>query len=163
MDARLLLIGLMVWLQSGALQAADVLGEEAPDFVLKSLSGENLRLSEFRGEVVLLNFWASWCGPCRDEMPRLESLRERYERVGLRLLSVSLDDDSRGLRETVEGFDVRFPILVDAGREVARRFGIDDMPATLLIDREGVVRHVSEGRRGRDEDYTEALRALLDN
>ena len=76
------------------LASSGLTGQPAPDFALKSSSGENLRLSEYRGDVVMINFWATWCGPCRQEMPLLDELYTRYQRVGFNLLGVNIDDDS---------------------------------------------------------------------
>ena len=78
-----------------SLASSGLEGQAAPDFALKSSTGENLRLSEYRGDVVMINFWATWCGPCRQEMPLLDELYARYQRVGFNLLGVNIDDDSR--------------------------------------------------------------------
>ena len=76
----------------------------APDFVLKSLDGENLRLSEYRGQIVVMNFWASWCGRCRDQLPSLENLHERYGDSGMQILSVNLDGDIEKARQVKPRF-----------------------------------------------------------
>ena len=79
---------------ASSLASSGMEGQTAPDFALKSSTGENLRLSEYRGDVVMINFWATWCGPCRQEMPLLDELYNRYQRVGFNLLGVNIDDDS---------------------------------------------------------------------
>lgn len=137
-------------------------GTLAPDFALRSLAGQNLRLSEYRGEVVMLSFWASWCGQCRQEIPELEDLYQRYQRVGLTLLGVSIDDDRRKTEDMVQTLEVSFPVLMDERREVSRLYRVDDMPAAVLIDREGTVRytHYGYGRKHR-ERYLEQIRELL--
>ena len=81
--------------------ATQLLGAEAPDFVLKSLSGKNLRLSEYRGDVVMLSFWATWCGDCRAQLDELGAMRDRYQDAGVELLAVSLDQNARGRRATM--------------------------------------------------------------
>ena len=95
MKIRNLLTGLVFSVfAASSLASSGLAGQPAPDFVLKSSTGENLRLSEYRGDVVMINFWATWCGPCRQEMPLLDELYSRYQRVGFNLLGVNIDDDS---------------------------------------------------------------------
>ncbi len=137
-------------------------GAPAPDFTLKSLSGENLRLSEFRGEVVMINFWATWCGPCRQELPELEALHRQYGQRGFRLLGVNIDDDRQRAVDMAKTLGVSFPVLFDTRKEVSRLYGVHAMPMTLLVDRDGEGRHVHLGyRRGYERTYLEQLRALL--
>src|SRR5215510_9735385 len=104
------LIGLLV--AAGAVSAATELkGAEAPDFVLKSFSGKNLRLSEYRGEVVMLSFWATWCGDCRAQLAELGAMRDRYQDAGVELLAVSLDQSSRQVSQAAAG--ASYPVLHD--------------------------------------------------
>ena len=145
-----------------ALAASALSGQAAPDFVLKSASGENLRLSEYRGDVVMINFWATWCGPCRQEMPLLDELYGRYQRVGFSLLGVNIDDDSRRAMQMVEDLGVSFPVLFDESKEVSRMYQVDAMPVTVLVDRQGNVRHVHHGYKpGYEQQYLTEIRALL--
>ena len=140
--------------------ATQLRGSEAPDFVLKSLSGKNLRLSEYRGEVVMLTFWAAWCGDCRAQLEELGAMRDRYQDAGVELLAVSLDQNAKQAGEA--SVDVTFPVLHDAGGEVGRLYDVTKMPLMVLIDRGGVVREVFEGfRRGNEEQYLEHVQALL--
>ena len=137
-------------------------GQPAPDFALKSSTGENMRLSEYRGDVVMINFWATWCGPCRQEMPLLDDLYARYQRVGFNLLGVNIDDDSRRAMKMVEELGVNFPVLFDARKEVSKLYNVDAMPVTVLVDREGTVRHVHHGYKpGYEEKYLTEIRSLL--
>ena len=140
--------------------ATQLLGAEAPDFVLKSLSGKNLRLSEYRGEVVMLTFWAAWCGDCRAQLAELGAMRERYQDAGVELLAVSLDQNVRAASEATA--EVSYPVLHDVGGDVGRLYDVTKMPVMVLIDRGGVVREVFEGfRRGNEEQYLERVQALL--
>jgi peroxiredoxin len=137
-------------------------GQQAPDFALKSSSGKNLRLSEYRGDVVLINFWATWCGPCRQEMPLLDELYTRYQRVGFNLLGVNIDDDSSRAMRMVDELGVHFPVLFDADKEVSKLYDVEAMPVTVLVDREGKVRHVHHGYKpGYEEKYLDQIRSLL--
>jgi peroxiredoxin len=145
-----------------SIASSDLAGQAAPDFVLKSSTGENLRLSEHRGDVVMINFWATWCGPCRQEMPLLDDLYARYERVGFSLLGVNIDDDSRRAMEMIEDLGVNFPVLFDSSKQVSELYEVEAMPVTVLIDREGIVRHVHHGYKpGYEDKYLTEIRALL--
>lgn len=154
-----LLMGLFA---ANSLATSGLAGQPAPDFALKSAQGSNLRLSEYRGEVVLINFWATWCGPCRQEMPLLDDLYRRYERVGFRLLGVNIDDDSSRAMQMVQDLGVSFPVLFDEKKEVSRLYQVEAMPVTVLVDREGTVRHVHLGYQpGYEDKYLTQIRALL--
>ena len=120
---------------ASSLAGSGLIGQVAPDFVLKSSSGENLRLSEYRGDVVMVNFWATWCGPCRQEMPLLDELYSRYQRVGFSLLGVNIDDDSRKAMNMIAELGVSFPVLFDSRKEVSKLYEVDAMPVTVIIDR----------------------------
>jgi DsbE subfamily thiol:disulfide oxidoreductase len=145
-----------------SLASSGLTGKAAPDFALKSSSGENLRLSEYRGDVVMVNFWATWCGPCRQEMPLLDELYSRYERVGFSLLGVNIDDDSRKAMRMVSELGVSFPVLFDARKEVSKLYEVDAMPVTVLIDREGTIRYVHHGYKpGYEDKYLDQIRSLL--
>jgi peroxiredoxin len=146
---------------AGSVSAASELqGAEAPDFVLKSLSGKNLRLSEYRGEVVMLSFWATWCGDCRAQLAQLASMRDRYRDAGVELLAVSLDQSARQASEATAA--ATYPVLHDPAGEVGRLYDVTKMPVMVLIDRGGVVREIFEGfRRGSEEQYLERVQALL--
>jgi len=154
--------GLFALLAAVSLAASSLEGTAAPDFALKSAGGENLRLSEYRGDVVMINFWATWCGPCRQEMPLLDDLYSRYERVGFRLLGVNIDDDSRRAMQMMEELGVSFPVLFDEKKEVSRLYQVEAMPVTVLVDRTGTVRHVHHGYKpGYEEKYLTEIRSLL--
>ncbi|RLA24922.1 MAG: TlpA family protein disulfide reductase [Gammaproteobacteria bacterium] len=147
---------------ASSLASSTLEGQSAPDFVLKSSSGNNLRLSEYRGDVVMINFWATWCGPCRQEMPLLDDLYGRYQRVGFTLLGVNIDDDSRRAMKMIEELGVNFPVLFDESKDVSKLYAVEAMPVTVLVDREGTVRHVHHGYKpGYEEKYLTEIRALL--
>jgi peroxiredoxin len=134
----------------------------APDFALKSMSGANLRLSEHVGEVVVVNFWATWCGPCREEMPVLERLHRQYSKAGLLVLGINMDEDTGGARAMARRLDVTFPVLFDAGKRVAKGYKVASMPATFIVDRDGHVRHQHLGYVPETaEAYEREVRTLL--
>lgn len=144
--------------------AGALVGQPAPDFALRSVQGENVRLSEHSGEVVLINFWATWCGPCRQEMPLLDEIYGKYRRAGLVLFSVNIDEPGSldAAREMAKTLGVSYPVLFDERKDVTRAYQASTMPLTVLIDRAGVVRYVSEGyKAGYETRYTDKLRELL--
>jgi peroxiredoxin len=134
----------------------------APDFALPARDGGELRLSELRGQVVMINFWATWCGPCRQEMPLLEQIHEKYEPLGFTMLGVNVEQDSAAAREWLKNIPVSFPILFDTKSAVSASFGVEAMPSSVLIDREGRVRHVHRGYKPGDEAvYADLIRGLV--
>lgn len=134
----------------------------APDFTLRSADGGNLRLGELRGRVVLVNFWATWCGPCKIEMPHLNRIYEKYRSAGFVLLGVNIDEDPRQAAAMAQRMGLKFPVLLDTDKAVSRRYALDSMPGTVLIDRDGKVRHVHRGYRdGMEETYERQVRELV--
>jgi len=153
---------LFIVVTATSVASSGLMGQSAPDFVLKSASGSNLRLSEFRGDVVMINFWATWCGPCRQEMPLLDELYTRYQRVGFNLLGVNIDDDSRKAIQMIEELGVHFPVLFDESKVVSKLYEVNAMPVTILVDRSGTVRHVHHGYKpGYEDKYLTEIRSLL--
>lgn len=134
----------------------------APDFTLRTLGGPNLRLQEQRGRVVLVNFWATWCGPCRQEMPHMNRLYEKYRASGFVLLGVNVDEDPRNAASVAAKLGVTFPVLFDTDKKVSRLYQLSTMPSTLLIDRDGRVRYVHRGYMdGYENTYEKQIRELL--
>lgn len=155
------LTGLAVLLSAG-IANADVDAGPAPDFTLKSHSGDNLRLSEFRGEVVMINFWASWCGPCRQEMPLLDELYTQYQPLGFTILGVNVEEDSTKAKKLLKDIPVSFPVLFDNESEVSKLYKVVAMPSTVLVDRDGNVRYLHQGYKpGYEEHYQEQVRTLI--
>jgi peroxiredoxin len=135
----------------------------APDFALRAAGGTNHRLSEHRGEVVALVFWASWCGDCRRELERFERLRRTYGNVGLVVYGVNIDKE-RAIAGAISGAaDIGYPVLIDAGREVSRLYRADRLPLIVLIDRNGIVRARYDALDEREErGLMVGLRDLID-
>jgi len=136
--------------------------QSAPDFTLRSADGAPVRLAEQRGQVVMVNFWATWCAPCRIEMPHLARLYDKYRAAGFQLLAVNIDDDPRQGAAAAQRLGLKFPVLLDPDKAVTRRWDVGTMPSTVLIDRDGRVRHVHQGYRdGLEQAYEQQLRTLL--
>jgi peroxiredoxin len=159
---RALLLWATLLAGSGAARAAVQPSAPAPDFTLRSMAGPNLRLNEQRGRVVMVNFWATWCGPCRQEMPHLNKLYDKYRDSGFVLLGVNIDDNADKATDLATKLGLRFPVLLDTDKTVTRLYDMGSMPATVLIDREGKVRHLHRGyREGYELTYDSQVRALL--
>ena len=138
------------------------LKERAPDFTLKNLEGSNLRLEEYRGQVVLINFWASWCGPCRQEMPLLDRLHHRYEDTGFAVLGVNVEGEIEPAQDIVDKTNVTFPILIDDGQKVSEMYDLQAMPSTVVVDRDGLIRYIHLGYKPGDEaKYVEVVKQLI--
>jgi len=145
-----------------AFAAAPPVNALAPDFTLRGSDGRNVRLDELRGQVVLVNFWATWCGPCREEMPRLETLYEKYRKSGFVLLGVNVDDDPHVALATAAKLNVNFPVLLDTDKKVSKLYDLNTMPSTVVIDRDGKMRFLHRGyRAGTEADYEQQIRGLL--
>jgi peroxiredoxin len=143
--ARLAICAAVFQLSAAPVCADELLGQPAPDFALRSINGDNLRLSEYRSEVVVLTFWSDWCGKCRSALPVLDSLHRRYEAEGLRMLAVDVDGDLGKAKAFAAENDVNFPVLADIGQDVSRRYELNQMPLSVVLDREGNVRYVHKG------------------
>tara|TARA_B100001123_G_C15201853_1_gene983717 strand:- start:392 stop:907 length:516 start_codon:yes stop_codon:yes gene_type:complete len=115
-------------------------GENAPNFTLKNLDGKEISLSQFRGKHVLVNFWATWCGPCKIEMPSLEALYERFKDKNFTLLAISNDMFGANIvTPFVKAHKINFPILLDQQLKVSNAFGVVSLPTTFLIDPQGKI------------------------
>lgn len=155
-----LLLALM--LAAAAHAAEPRVGAPAPDFTLENRSGGTVSLSDLRGEVVLLNFWATWCPPCRQEMPLLDQIYSRYEALGFTLLGVNVEQDSRLADRFLADVPVTFPILLDPNEQVSKLYRVPAMPTTVIIDRQGTVRYIHYGfRPGDEETVHNEVRRLL--
>jgi peroxiredoxin len=125
--------------------AGPAVNKAAPDFVLKDTTGRNLRLSEYRGDTVVLSFWASSCGPCREAVSQLSELAAAPAVEAPVVLGVNLDGDAGLAASVASSLHLKFPTLVDARQSIGRLYDVEQLPLTLLIDRDGVVRGVWVG------------------
>ncbi|HEX9707932.1 MAG TPA: TlpA disulfide reductase family protein [Steroidobacteraceae bacterium] len=146
-----------------ALAASASDGVAAPDFALSSTAGTNYRLSEHRGEVVALVFWASWCGDCRRELERFERLRRTYGSVGLVVLGVNLDQEPERASALAGAAGIGYPVLLDSAKDVSKTYRADDLPLIVLIDRHGEIRARHDALDEREErGLLVNLRDLID-
>ena len=142
---------------------ATTISGPAPGFTLPSNGGEQVSLASLKGKVVMVNFWATWCVPCRQEMPHLQALYERYNGLGFELLAVNVEkDNAEGARKWLEETPVTFPVLFDSSNQVTKLYKVQTMPSTVLIGRDGTMRFIHHGYKpGYENDYQTQVRALL--
>ena len=153
-----LLLSLLLSSQAYALSV----GQKAPDFTLKSFTGKNLRLAEQRGKIILLNFWATWCTPCRQEIPQLNKIHQKYSRLGVSVWGVNIDKSDKVARSMANQLNVSYPILHDGNKSIGDTYSPTAMPYTLLIDRNGKIRKIYLGYvAGYEVKYEKDIRALL--
>jgi len=136
-------------------------GEPAPNFTLNDADGNAVSLGDLKGQVVMINFWASWCGPCRQEMPLLEQIHRKYEPLGFTLLGVNVEENSADGQAFLKDRPVSFPVLYDPENGVSQLYDVVAMPSTVLIDRRGNVRYLHHGYKpGYENEYMDQIRAL---
>jgi peroxiredoxin len=134
----------------------------APSFSLTSKGGSQVNLAQFKGQVVMINFWASWCGPCRQEMPLLEDIYKKYNKLGFTLLGVNVEPDSKAADDWLKQTPVSFPILYDKDSTVSQMYDVSGMPSTVIIDRKGNLRMLHHGYKPGDEnEYLNSIRTLI--
>jgi peroxiredoxin len=134
----------------------------APSFALPSRSGDTVTLEKYKGQVVMLNFWASWCGPCRHEMPLLDQMYKRYSALGFTLVGVNVEADTKDAEKWLAQTPVTFPVVFDKENKVSKLYDVNAMPSSVFIDRKGNVRYLHRGYKDGDEgEYLNQIRALL--
>ena len=142
--------------------AADKVSGPAPGFTLQSRDGGKVSLGSLKGDVVMINFWATWCVPCREEMPHLEALYQRYHKLGFKLLGVNVENDPEGAKKWLQETPVSFPVLFDTKNEVTKLYKVQTMPSTVIVARDGTVRYIHYGyKTGLEGDYQNEVRTLL--
>lgn len=151
-----------VLLGLSSLSSGEQLSGAAPDFTLKSNQGVNIRLEELKGEVVMLNFWASWCGPCRQEMPLMNEIFAKYEDLGFTILAVNVDENQADADRFLDAVPVDFPVVYDSTSEVSEMYSVDAMPTTVMIDRDGNKRFLHRGYKpGYEDQYAAQVKQLI--
>ena len=161
-----LALGCVLALGAGVASAAEtyeLLGQTAPDLVARGLSGENVRLSEHRGEVVVVSFWSGSCNTCRAQLEALDRIAKTYGSAGLTVIGVNLDDNARRAEKFARAQDVKFQLLVATAKSTGRDFRVDRLPMFVVVDRAGVLRAAHREFKSSDEaSYVRELRKLLD-
>jgi peroxiredoxin len=157
--------GCVLLLLAFAAAAADryaLLGQPAPDLVARGLDGENVRISEHRGEVVVVSFWSGSCSTCRAQLAALDRIAKTYASAGLTVIGVNLDDDLVRAGKFARSSGVQFPLLISTPENTGRDYGVDRVPMLVVVDRAGVLRAAHREFKARDEaTYVRELRAFL--
>lgn len=138
-------------------------GDKAPQFSARSLDGtQTLSMSKYRGKVVYLDFWASWCGPCLKSLPMMEAMRKEFAGSGLQVIAVNVDKDLGKAKKFVKKHDIGYPSAQDPEGRLPGTFQVETMPTSFVIDRNGVIRHIHKGFKPSDmEEIREQVKSLL--
>lgn len=158
MQKKFLIIAMMYLLNivSFGVNASEV-GEPAPQFTLPSLHGnQSVSLKQMEGKVIYLDFWASWCAPCRTSFPLLNKLHEKYKSQGFEVVAVNLDEDKAKAEEFLKEIPVEFTILSDASGEWSDKFVVESMPTSFIIDKKGIIQNIHKGFVSDDIEELEA-------
>ena len=160
---RLPLVSLLAALVAFAWPAAATDGSPpAPEFRLANRAGGEMSLSGLKGQVVMINFWASWCGPCRQEFPALDQIYSKYKPMGFQMIAINVESEKADAERFLGKTPVSFPILFDPDNKVSGNYGVNAMPTTFLVDREGRLRWQHRAYKPGDEaKYIEQIRAML--
>lgn len=154
-------VAMIAGLPAATTVAAEASGP-APMFTLDTPGGETNSLAQFKGQVVMLNFWATWCGPCQQEMPLLDQMYKKYKPAGFTLIGVNVDKEAPPVKTLLARRPVSFPVLLDPQSQVSKSYHVDEMPSTVLIDRKGNIRFVHRGYKPGDEnEYQDLIRQLI--
>jgi thiol-disulfide isomerase/thioredoxin len=144
--------------------AASTSSGPAPAFSLSARGGKQIDLNQFKGQVVMINFWATWCGPCRQEMPLLEDIYKKYKPMGFTMLAVNVEPDSAAAEAWLGKLSkpVTFPVAFDTESKVSKLYKVAGMPSTVFVDRKGNVRVMHKGYKPGDENfYLTQIRSML--
>ncbi len=136
----MLTLGLLVpGCSAGSELSKAQVGELAPKFQLQNLDGQSVALSNFRGKPVVLNFWATWCSPCRSEMPYIQQVYDEWSDKGLVVLTINIGESSTKVKEFMQGYGLSFTVLLDTKEKVAQSYNIRGIPSTFFIDKDGII------------------------
>jgi len=147
---------------SSAPAAALDAGGKMPEIGLKDLSGKTVDAASLSGKVVIVDFWATWCAPCREELPELQKFHKKYAAQGLVIIGVSVDKEPDNIKSFLQKLQVTFPVVHDVGHQVTGKYAPPKMPSSYIIDRKGIVRYVHGGYRAGDAaEFDKQIQELL--
>lgn len=135
-------------------------GDEAPNFELVDLDGETHRLSDYKGEGVLLNFWGTWCPPCKKEFPAIERQYKNFENQGVNVLAINIDQSNLEVQNYINELGLTFPVAIDKGRSVMTTYNVGQLPATILVNEEGIITNIITGEMS-EAQIVEHLESIM--
>ena len=136
-------------------------GDTAPAFTADSINGAG-KVSVGSGKVTIVDFWATWCGPCQKSFPKYQDLYTKYKASGLEIVAVSVDDEKGGVADFAKTYGAKFPVTWDDGHKIAEKWSPPGMPSAFVIDKKGVVRYVHQGyKAGEEEEIEKQVKELL--
>lgn len=135
-------------------------GDEAPNFELVDLEGETHRLSDYKGEGVLLNFWGTWCPPCKKEFPAIERQYKNFENQGVHVLAINIDQSNLEVQNYINELGLTFPVAIDKGRSVMTTYNVGQLPATILVNEEGIITNIITGEMS-EAQIVEHLESIM--
>lgn len=142
--------------------AHPLLGNAGPDFTQKTVSGKAVSFHALKGKVAIVDFWATWCGPCKQSFPKLQSLNTKYAARGLEVVGISEDDEPQGISPFADSLGAKFSLAWDEGKAIASKWHPKSMPTTFVVDRQGVVRFVHFGyHEGEELEIEKEIKGLL--
>lgn len=135
-------------------------GSDAPDFVLTDLNGDKHQLSDYKGKGVFLNFWGTWCEPCKREMPYMQNQYDYYKEQGVEVIAVNIAESKIAVQNFTDTYDLSFPVVLDKDRQVLDAYGVVPLPTTFLIDKNGKVAEIITGQMNERmvRDYMESIK-----
>jgi len=141
----------------------ELLNNPAPDFAGESVNGKGkVALAQWKGKVVLVDFWATWCEPCKKSFPKLQELYVKYRANGLEIVAISVDDEKNGITDFVKTHGAKFPVGWDDGKKIADKWKPENMPSSYIVGKDGVVKHVHRGYHdGEELEVEKELKALF--
>ena len=145
LTGAVVLILASVLLIAGCSSATPQVGKQAPDFQLPNLEGQAISLSDFQGKPVFLNFWATWCPPCRFEMPLIQAIFKESADTGLIVLAIDIGEAPSRVKDYIQSGNFSFPVLLDTNQDVALEYNIRAIPTTFLIDKDGIIQVIKVG------------------
>lgn len=161
LTAGLLMSGCSSPPNPGGSGQAPQIGKPAPDFNLQSLDGQSVSLSGLRGKPVLINFWATWCPPCRIEMPYIQQVYDEWADKGLAILAIDVGESPSEVRESMESRNLSFPVLLDTAGDVALQYNVRAIPTTLFLDKDGILQTVKVGAFSSKADIEKSLSKII--
>lgn len=157
----MLLTALIITACSGSGPSVAAIGKAAPYFKLQNIEGQSVSLGDFQGNTVLINFWTTWCPPCRSEMPFLQEISEEWSDKGLTVLAIDIGETPDRVKGFMQSYNLALPVLLDTRRDVANKYGVSAYPTTFIVDKDGIIQRKIIGAFLNKEALEEVLSEIM--